>query len=39
MRWVGHVARMGGDRKVYKVLFEKPEGKNHSEDQDIDVWD
>jgi hypothetical protein len=27
MRWAGHVARMGEDRKVYKVLAGKPEGK------------
>jgi hypothetical protein len=27
MRWTGHVARMGKERKVYKVLVEKPEGK------------
>jgi hypothetical protein len=27
MRWAGHVARIGEDRKVYKVLGEKPEGK------------
>jgi hypothetical protein len=27
MRWVGHVARMGEERKVYKVLLGKPEGK------------
>jgi hypothetical protein len=27
MRWEGHVARMGGKRKVYKVLVGKPEGK------------
>jgi hypothetical protein len=27
MRWVGHVARMGKERKVYKVLVRKPEGK------------
>jgi hypothetical protein len=26
MRWVGHVARMGEDRKVYKVLVGKPKG-------------
>jgi hypothetical protein len=26
MRWAGHVARMGEDRKVYKVLVGKPEG-------------
>jgi hypothetical protein len=27
MRWVGHVARMGGETKVYKVLVTKPEGR------------
>jgi hypothetical protein len=27
MRWVGHVARMGEERKVYKVLVGKPDGK------------
>jgi hypothetical protein len=27
MRWVGHVARMGEERNVYKVLVVKPEGK------------
>jgi hypothetical protein len=27
MRWAGHVAHMGGERKVYKVLVGKPEGK------------
>jgi hypothetical protein len=27
MRWAGCVARMGEERKVYKVLVEKPEGK------------
>jgi hypothetical protein len=27
MEWVGHVARMGEERKVYKVLVGKPEGK------------
>jgi hypothetical protein len=27
MRWAGHVARMGEERKVYKVLVRKPEGK------------
>jgi hypothetical protein len=25
-RWAGHVARMGEERKVYKVLVGKPEG-------------
>jgi hypothetical protein len=27
MRWVGHVARMGEERNVYRVLVGKPEGK------------
>jgi len=27
MRWVGHVARFGEERGVYRVLVEKPEGK------------
>jgi hypothetical protein len=27
MRWVEYVTRMGEDRKVYKVLVGKPEGK------------
>jgi hypothetical protein len=27
VRWVGHVARMGEDRKVYKVLVGKTKGK------------
>jgi hypothetical protein len=27
MRWVGHVARMGEERKVYRVLVGKPEEK------------
>jgi len=27
MRWVGHVARMGEGRGVYRVLMGKPEGK------------
>jgi hypothetical protein len=27
MRWEGHVARMGEERKVYKVLVGKPEVK------------
>jgi hypothetical protein len=28
MRLAGHVARMGEDRGVYRVLVGKPEGKN-----------
>jgi hypothetical protein len=27
MRWAGHVARMGEERKVYNILVVKPEGK------------
>ena len=27
MRWDGHVARMGEERGVYRVLVGKPEGK------------
>jgi hypothetical protein len=27
MRWAGHVAHMGEERKMYKVLAGKPEGK------------
>ena len=27
MRWVGHVARMGEDRGLYRVLVGKPEGR------------
>jgi hypothetical protein len=28
LRWVGHVARMGERRGVYRVLVGKPEGKS-----------
>jgi len=27
MRWAGHVARVGDERCVYRVLVGKPEGK------------
>jgi hypothetical protein len=27
MKWAGHVACMGADRKVFKVLVGEPEGK------------
>jgi len=27
MRWPGHVARMGEEREVYRILVGKPEGK------------
>jgi hypothetical protein len=35
MRWAGHVARIGEERNVYKVLMGKPEGKNHLEGQGV----
>ena len=28
MRWAGHVARMGEDRGVHRVLVGKPEGRS-----------
>ena len=36
MRWVGHVARMGERTGVYRVLAERPEVKNQSEDPGVD---
>ena len=36
MIWVGHVARMGERRGVYRVLEEKLEGKNHLGDPSVD---
>ena len=33
MRWAGHVARMGEERGVYRVLLGKPEG-----DLGVDGW-
>jgi hypothetical protein len=27
MKWVGHVTHMGEERKLYRVLVGKPEGK------------
>jgi GH43 family beta-xylosidase len=27
MRWAGHVARMGDEKNVYRILVGKPEGK------------
>jgi len=27
MRWAGHVARMGEEREVYRVLVGKPKGE------------
>jgi hypothetical protein len=36
MRWAGHVARMGEKRKVYRVLVEKPEERDHSDDLSVE---
>jgi len=35
LRWAGHVARMGERRSIYRVLVEKPEGKNHMGDAGV----
>ena len=37
-RWAGHVARMGEERGVYRVLVGKPEGKNNWGDLGLDGW-
>jgi hypothetical protein len=40
MRWAGHVTLMGKGRNMCRALMLMPEGKDHSEDQDIDgKWD
>jgi hypothetical protein len=36
MRWAGHVAGTGEERKLYKVLVGKPKGKYLLEDQGVD---
>ena len=38
MRRAGHVARMGVERGVYRVLVGKPEGKSHWGYLGIDGW-
>jgi len=38
IRWAGHVARMGDERVVYRVLVGKPEGRNHWGDLGVDGW-
>ena len=38
MRWAGHMARMGEERGVYRVLVGKPEGRNHWGDLGVDGW-
>jgi hypothetical protein len=32
VRWVGHAARMGEKRNVYRLLVGKPEGKETTRD-------
>jgi hypothetical protein len=36
LRWAEHVARMGEERKEYKVLVGNLKERGHSEDQGID---
>ena len=38
MRWAWHVARMGEERGVYRVLLRKPGGKDHWGDLGVDGW-
>ena len=38
MRWPGHVARMGEESGVYRVLLGKLEGKSHWGDLGVDGW-
>jgi len=38
MRWVGHVARMGEERVVYRVLAGKPEGRRPLGRPRLDRW-
>jgi len=35
MRWAGHVARMGQERVLYRVLVGKPEGKRRRWEDNI----
>jgi hypothetical protein len=36
MRWAGHLARVGEERKVYTVLVRKPEKRDHTKDRGVD---
>jgi hypothetical protein len=36
MRWAEHVAHMGEERGVHRVVVRKPEGKSHWGDPDVD---
>jgi hypothetical protein len=35
MRWIGHVALMGGKRKCTRFWWESPKKRDHSEDQGV----
>jgi hypothetical protein len=35
---VGHVARMGEKRNMYRLLLRKSEGRSHWEDQEVGGW-
>jgi hypothetical protein len=37
LRWPGQVARMGSRRGAYRILVEKPDGRNHLEDPGVDA--
>jgi hypothetical protein len=36
MRWAGHVALMGEERKVYRFRWENPKKRDHLEDKGLD---
>ena len=38
IRWAGHVARMGAERGLYRVLVERTEGKRPLGDLGVDGW-
>jgi len=38
MRWAGHVACMGEESGVYRVLVGKLEGRNYWVDLGVDGW-
>ena len=38
MRWAGHVARMGEERGVYRVLLGNRREEDHRGDLGVDWW-
>ena len=38
IRWAGHVARMGEEREVYRVLLGKRREGDHWGDLGVDGW-